>query len=102
MTDKMPRHTSIAAVGWYHSNPQVRLYCQTARKHVAAYKWSGGGKWTLDETVIGPLQLGRLSSALEWVNGNELRFYYQADDDTICEHCKYKDFSWFKGSFVGS
>jgi len=76
------------------------VYCQDARKNIVAYKWSG--EWSSDGTVIGPLLLGRLSSALEWNAGSDLRFFYQADDDKICEECQSSDEAWFMGSFVSS
>jgi len=96
----MPRHASIAAVGWYNSGPQLRVYSQDARKNIVAYKWSGG--WSSDGTVIGPLKFGNLFSALEWNTGSDLRLYYQADDVEIREQCQSGDEVWFRGAFISS
>jgi hypothetical protein len=96
----MPRHASIAATAWYASSPQIRVYCQDARRNISAYKHDGG--WSYDGIVVGPLQAGVLSSVIQWNSGNNLRLYYQSDCDDIWEECQDSDESWVTGSFVGT
>ncbi|KAI0846452.1 fungal fucose-specific lectin-domain-containing protein [Daldinia vernicosa] len=99
-TDKMPRHTSITAVGWYKSNPHIRVYCQDGKNNIVTYKSDNG--WRSNSKVIGPLGPGRHTSALEWGNGSDVKLYHQADDDKIYEHVQSNGKDWHQGDFVSS
>ena len=100
-TSKVPRHTSITALGWYSSGVQLRIYWLDAKKHVSGYKWSGG--WSAVNSVVGPLRLGAPLSVIEWNTGSNLRFYFQAVDDNVREVCQDSGSDlWTVGSLVAT
>ncbi|KAI1437993.1 fucose-specific lectin [Xylaria sp. CBS 124048] len=102
-TPEMLRNPSLAAVAWYYAGAQLRVYCQEPSRRIAAYKFSEAtATWTPDGTVVDNSQRESKFSVVEWNIGDSVRFYYQADDNTIKEQCQDGGRAWFPGVFVAS
>jgi Fungal fucose-specific lectin len=98
-TEKIPRHSSINALGWYDSGVHLRVYWHDSQQNFVSYEYEGS--WKSAGTVLESLPSGTQSSAIGWDKGKRIRFYYQGNNNDILEECNDGG-AWFTGSVVAT
>jgi hypothetical protein len=88
----VPKGSTINALAWFKSTKQLEVFWQDSHQNFVGQKYSvAAGCWQDMGTVVESLSPGARTTSLHWNSGEDLRVYYQAENNDIFERFLRKD-----------